>query len=143
MKIAKIISTKQIVVNSGKDDGLKVGDRLEIIDKFGTEPVIDPDTGENLGTLDVSKGIVYVSKVYPKMAIADAPSHHVDSTLSANFSPKQQLSGILRSASSIYGFDEQDDLNVDPNQITGDLPTDDMKPIRVGDIVIKRPKYDY
>ena len=55
MKIAKIISTKQIVVNAGSNDGLEVGDKLEIIDKFGDEPIVDPDTGESLGTLDLIK----------------------------------------------------------------------------------------
>ena len=62
MKIAKILNTKQVVINAGSNDGLKEGDHLEIIDKFGTDPVIDPDTGESLGTLDLPKGELIVSK---------------------------------------------------------------------------------
>ena len=72
MKIAKIIDTKRVVINAGADR-LVVGDTLEIIDKFGTDPVIDPDTGEELGTLDVLKGKVIVTQVYPHMAIAESP----------------------------------------------------------------------
>ncbi|WP_270371960.1 hypothetical protein [Limosilactobacillus mucosae] len=127
MKIAKIISTKQIVVNAGINIGLAVGDELEIIDKFGDDPIIDPDTGENLGTLDLVKGTVIVSKVYPHMAIADSPK---TSTL-ANLMRPNYLPGL-------HGDTIQKDLNVDPSQITGGFPQSDNQQIRIGDIVIKR-----
>lgn len=128
MKIAKIISTKQIVVNAGSNDGLEVGDKLEIIDKFGDEPIVDPDTGESLGTLDLIKGNVIVSKVYPHMAIADSPKA---SPLLQAMRP-----GLL--SSPLYGSSYQEDLNVDPSQITGGLPEAGDQQIRIGDIVIKR-----
>ncbi len=128
MKIAKIISTKQIVVNAGSNDGLEVGDKLEIIDKFGDEPIVDPDTGESLGTLDLIKGNVIVSKVYPHMAIADSPK----------VSPFLQAMRPNLSSSSLYGSSYQEDLNVDPSQITGGLPEAGDQQIRIGDIVIKR-----
>ena len=128
MKIAKIISTKQIVVNAGSNDGLEVGDNLEIIDKFGDEPIVDPDTGESLGTLDLIKGNVIVSKVYPHMAIADSPK--VSPLLQA------MRPGLL--SSPLYGSSYQEDLNVDPSQITGGLPEAGDQQIRIGDIVIKR-----
>lgn len=134
MKIAKIISTKQIVVNAGSKDGLKEGDTLEIIDKFGTDPVIDPDTGESLGTLDIPKGTVTVSRVYPRMAIAETPVEHI--------SP---YNSILKGSSALaaaraLGADQtfQSDLNVDPTQITGGLPEPTDQEIHVGDEVIKR-----
>jgi hypothetical protein len=128
MKIAKIISTKQIVVNAGSNDGLEVGDKLEIIDKFGDEPIVDPDTGESLGTLDLIKGNVIVSKVYPHMAIADSPK----------VSPFLQAMRPNLLSSSLYGSSYQEDLNVDPSQITGGFPQSDNQQIRIGDIVIKR-----
>ena len=128
MNIAKIISTKQIVVNAGSNDGLKVGDKLEIIDKFGDEPIVDPDTGESLGTLDLIKGTVIVSKVYPHMAIADSPK--VSPLLQA------MRPGLL--SSPLYGSSYQEDLNVDPSQITGGLPEAGDQQIRIGDIVIKK-----
>lgn len=128
MKIAKIISTKQIVVNAGSNDGLEVGDKLEIIDKFGDEPIVDPDTGESLGTLDLIKGNVIVSKVYPHMAIADSPK----------VSPLLQAMRPDLLSSPLYGSSYQEDLNVDPSQITGGLPETGDQQIRIGDIVIKR-----
>ncbi len=122
MKVAKIISSKQIVVNAGLDDGLKKGDKLEIIDKFGDSPVIDPDTGENLGTLDLPKGFVTVTRVYPRMAIAESPKEP----------------GIPLSLNSAIFPLTQKDLNVDPEQITGGFPEPSGTKIKVGDIVIKR-----
>ncbi len=122
MKIAKIISTKQVVINAGLDNGLKKGDKLEIIDKFGTDPVKDPDTGENLGTLDLPKGELIVSKVYPKMAIAESPI-------------KPNMPYI---SNGLPGLTIQKDLNVDPEQITGGFPKSSGEQIKVGDIVIKR-----
>lgn len=119
MKVAKIISTKQIVINAGKKDGIKVGDELEIVDQYGAS-VRDPDTGELLGTLDMPKGKVIVSTIYEKMAIADAPKINITS-----------------SNTNILGIATQADLNVDPKQITG---TENIsnKPIQIGDIVIKK-----
>jgi len=123
MKIAKIINSKQVVINAGSNHNLKEGDKLEIIDKFGTDPVIDPDTGESLGTLDLPKGKLVVSKVYPKMAIAESPRR-----------PNLPLWG-----NTIPGIPTiQDDLKVDPKQITGGFPKSSKTEIKVGDIVIKR-----
>lgn len=122
MKIVKIINSKQIIVNAGSEAGLKTGDKLEIIDKFGSDPVIDPDTGENLGTLDIPKGTVYVSRLYPRMAIAETKS----------ITPYTHANAYL----PVLG--RQADLNVNPTQITGGLPEPSGNPISIGDIVIKR-----
>ena len=123
MKIAKIINTKQVVVNAGRNAGLKVGDKLEIIDKFGDSPIIDPDTGEDLGTLDLPKGFLSVTQVYSRMAIAESPRVPMLPTMNIN-------SALFPAA--------QKDLNVDPEQITGGLPSPSGEKIKVGDIVIKR-----
>ena len=134
IKIAKILNTKQVVINAGSNDGLKEGDHLEIIDKFGTDPVIDPDTGESLGTLDLPKGELIVSKIYPKMAIADSPVRHVSPHESLNAYPTIAARTLLGIGTDTI----QDDLNVDPKQITGGLPEPSDSEIHIGDTVIKR-----
>lgn len=120
----KIISTKQIVINAGFDEGIKEGEELEIIDKISNEPVVDPETGEDLGYLNISKGKVRVSRVFPKMSIAEAPYE--------TYSILDQLGNIKMPSATI-----QSDLNVDPKEITGGLPSPSKDPIRVGDTVIK------
>lgn len=134
MKVAKIISTKQIVVNAGKKDGLDIGDELEIVGQVG-DPVKDPDTGKTLGTLDYLKGRVTVTTTYEKMSIADAPTKEIADnpyTQPQRLAEKLAVLGGLRSQ-------VQEDLNVDPDEITGGLPeveNEYNKQIHVGDTVI-------
>lgn len=115
------------MINAGSKDGIKTGDSFEIIDKFGSDPVIDPDTGENLGSLDIVKGTVVADQVYPNMTIVEAPMKKVNT-----LNPYQ---GVL---DNLGGFRTvHPDLNVDPTEITGGLPDASEEPIKVGDIVIK------
>ncbi|MBD5090231.1 MAG: hypothetical protein HDT49_00375 [Lactobacillus sp.] len=144
MKVAKIISTKQIVVNAGKKDKLAVGDELEIVGQIG-DPVKDPDTGKVLGTLDNLKGRVTVSTVYENMAIADAPTKEI---LDDPYTQSRRMSekiARMGDPMQIFRKNIQEDLNVDPDEITGGLPaaTNDYdNQIHVGDTVILAHKAD-
>lgn len=62
------------------------------------------------------------------MAIADSPK----------VSPLLQAMRPDLLSSPLYGSSYQEDLNVDPSQITGGLPEAGDQQIRIGDIVIKR-----
>lgn len=56
----------EVVVNQGASHGLKLGDRFLI---FGSGPhVTDPDTGEDLGVLELVRGRGEVVHVQEKMA---------------------------------------------------------------------------
>lgn len=135
MKVAKIISTKQIVVNAGKSDGLAEGDELEIIGEIG-DPVKDPDTGKVIGTLDNLKGRVTVTTVYEHMAIADAPTKEV---LNDPYSRMLKQSRLLIDPMKQWRGTVQVDLDVDPDEITGGLPESKNEyedKIHVGDTVI-------
>lgn len=57
----------QIWINRGKDGGLKKGDTL-IVFRPGVD-LIDPDTGENLGSAETEIGEVKVKRVNPKFTI--------------------------------------------------------------------------
>lgn len=120
IKIAKIISTTELVINAGLNQNINVGDKFQIIDKVGSEPVIDPDTGESLGTLDIIKGTVEVTSVYPNMSIVQSEQ--------TTKSPFTQI--------AINPYQVREDLNVDKSQITGGTPQNKNVPIKIGDIVI-------
>lgn len=122
IKIAKIISTTELVINAGLNQNINVGDKFQIIDKVGSEPVIDPDTGESLGTLDIIKGTVEVTSVYPNMSIVHS---------ARTINPVLQASAGLLSP-----YQVRKDLNVDKAQITGGAPENENAPIKIGDIVI-------
>lgn len=137
MKIAKIISKQSVVINAGDNQGIKVGQKFQIIGKFGTEPVIDPDTGESLGMLDELKGIVTAKKVYPRMTIAESGRHRAggitDTKTLLPYGLTQETERLNR---MLYGSYVQDSLNVDEDQITGGFEGSD-EPIKIGDIVRK------
>ncbi len=134
-RVAKIIDDMNLIITGGSEDGIKIGDKMEIIDKSSDIKVKDPDTGEILGTLDATKGKVEVAKVFPHMAIVESPKYTITGlnsigTANVGFSIQESLKRVM---SDHIG---QDPLNVDPTQITGGVPRS-SNPIRIGDIVIK------
>ena len=60
----------QLWINRGTDGGLKKGDTLKVF-RPGVD-LIDPDTGENLGSAETEIGTVTVERVNPKFTIVMA-----------------------------------------------------------------------
>jgi len=67
MKVLNVQGS-QVFINRGKDGGLKKGDVLKVF-RPGIE-LIDPDTGENLGSAETEIGKIKVTRVNPKFTIA-------------------------------------------------------------------------
>ena len=67
----KVLNVKgnQVWINRGKDGGLKKGDVLKVF-RPGIE-LIDPDTGENLGSAEEEIGKIKVTRVNPKFTTAE------------------------------------------------------------------------
>lgn len=65
-KVVKILSLSRIVINAGRSDGIKVGNKIVLYEQG--EEIIDPDTGENLGALEIVKGNGVVKHVQDKMS---------------------------------------------------------------------------
>lgn len=53
-KVVSIISSEKIVINKGKRDGVEIGMPF-LVYRLG-ETIIDPDTNENLGQLEIIVG---------------------------------------------------------------------------------------
>lgn len=68
MKILNV-QGQQVWINRGKDGGLKKGDVLKVF-RPGIE-LIDPDTGENLGSAETEIGKIKVTRVNPKFTTAE------------------------------------------------------------------------
>ncbi len=111
-KIVKIIDDETIVINAGLENNIKIGNKFEIFE-IG-EAVIDPDTNENLGTLDTVKDTVEVIHVFPKICICK----HI---IKYNYL-SVTLPGIKTKAQT---------LNIDTTQISGGLISD--LTIKIGD----------
>lgn len=62
----------QIYLNAGEESGVEIGQTFNLF--RGSEALIDPASGVNLGTPDRQIGVVRVKKVAPKYAVAELVS---------------------------------------------------------------------
>jgi len=70
------VQGKQVWINRGKDGALKKGDVLKVF-RPGIE-LIDPDTGESLGSAETEVGKIKVTRVNPKFTMAEVHKDTVE-----------------------------------------------------------------
>lgn len=68
--VAKVLNSRQLAINKGADDGVKVGMVFTVFDQKG-EDIKDPITGQNLGSVKRPKVDVKVIEVEPKLSVAE------------------------------------------------------------------------
>ena len=68
-KVAKILGSNEIVLNRGRNDGVRTGMLFEVFSPEGEE-VWDPDTGETLGTVEDVKAQAEVTEVKDRLSVA-------------------------------------------------------------------------
>ena len=67
-KVAAILNGRDLVINKGSEDGIIEGMRFIVIQH--DVPIIDPDSGSELGVLTREKIRVRVYEVQPKFSVA-------------------------------------------------------------------------
>ena len=95
-KVARILTSREMVINVGSSSGVVVGMRFEVMDTKGQD-VRDPDTGDLLGSIERPKVRVEVSKVQERLSVASTYNKfsvnvggtgiRIGSTLSDSFMP--------------------------------------------------------
>ena len=73
-KIADVIDQYRVVINIGASDGVRVGQRF-LIYKIGDE-ILDPDTKESLGRLEIIKGKGEVIHTQERLATLQTTEKH-------------------------------------------------------------------
>lgn len=68
-KVAKVLSERELIINKGDDDGVKIGMRFKVLYPEG-ENILDPDTNAFLGNVEIEKVIVKVIETQAKLALA-------------------------------------------------------------------------
>lgn len=68
-KVARILNSRDLVINVGSKDGVVVGMYFAVLDPKG-EDIKDPDTGEVLGSVERPKVRVQVVKVQERLSVA-------------------------------------------------------------------------
>ncbi|EMF0280536.1 hypothetical protein KI126_002609 [Enterococcus faecium] len=90
-KIIRILSDEELLINIGKKQGAYVGEKYKIYEKG--ETIQDPDTGENLGTLDYIKATVEIVNVYENFSIVESLTRYkekVSTGIMSAFSDKSR-----------------------------------------------------
>lgn len=67
-KIARVLNSREVALNVGDNKGVEVGMLFDVLSRG--EDIIDPDTGESLGSLDLPKARLQIVRVYDKLAVA-------------------------------------------------------------------------
>ena len=68
-KVAKILNSKELVINKGSKDGVKMGMKFDIMDPNGVD-IIDPDTKINLGSVLRTKVRVEIINIQDQLSVA-------------------------------------------------------------------------
>lgn len=137
-KIAKVLGNNEVVLNRGREHGVRPGMMFEIFAPEGDE-VWDPDTGETLGTVEDVKAKAEVTEVKEKLSVARMQSG--DNPFgAANMGDMQEnlqriFGQMFGDSVQVQGFgmsgnqnDEDDDLE---NMFGG--PLEDLSQVQVGD----------
>jgi hypothetical protein len=137
-KIAKVLGNNEVVVNRGREHGVRHGMVFEIFSPGGDE-VWDPDTGETLGTVEDVKAKAEVSEVKDRLSVArlqggDNPFG------AANMGDMQEnlqriFGQMFGDNVQVQGFGmggNQDDDNEDLENMFGG-PLEDLSQVQVGD----------
>jgi hypothetical protein len=138
-KVAKILNRGEIVVNRGRQNGVKAGMVFEVFAPEGEE-VWDPDTGETLGTVEDVKARAEVTEVKDRFSVArlvEAPgaSPFGDVNIGEMQESIQRMFGQMFGEENIriqgFGTGSSDD-DADPEALFGG-PLEDPARIQVGD----------
>lgn len=92
-KIAKILNTRELVINRGSEDGVDVDMEFAVIEPRLS--IIDPETHETLGELEREKIRVRVFETYPKFSLARTFETYQE------VNPESAISGLARTFSPL------------------------------------------
>lgn len=70
-RVVKVLSASQIVLNVGSIDGISIGNEF-IIYGLSEDEIMDPETNQSLGHLELYRGVGYVTYVQDTMCILQA-----------------------------------------------------------------------
>ena len=75
--VIKVIDEYKIVINRGEIDDIKNGQRF-LVYALEDEPLVDPDTGESLGNLEIVRGTGKVTHVQKKISTIESDKEHLE-----------------------------------------------------------------
>jgi hypothetical protein len=128
-QVAQILNARELVINRGAADGVKVGMRFAVLNRQGSD-IKDPETGETLGSVEIEKAIVKIVRAHDRLSVGrtfrtlrrpGGPLGGVGSVIELMNRPARSEVETLRAAG------REDRLELDPDESL----------IRVGDPAIE------
>lgn len=68
-KVAAVLSDRQIAINRGFDHNVEIGMKFAVLADEG-RTIADPETGDEIGTIEVAKTVVKIVSVQDRMSVA-------------------------------------------------------------------------
>lgn len=78
LKVADVTNEYKVVINAGSDLGIQEGQRY-LLYALSSEEILDPDTHESLGYLEIVKGTGKVIHVQERMSTIESDSYRTSS----------------------------------------------------------------
>ncbi len=137
-KVAKILGNNEIVINRGRNEGVRAGMMFEVFAPGGEE-VWDPDTGETLGTVEDVKARAEVTEVKERLAVARLQNAE---TPFGTLNIGEMQENLQRIFGQMFGDDVRvQGFGMNPGGDAEDLesmfggPLKDLSKVQVGDAV--------
>ena len=132
-KVARVLNNKKVALNRGVNDGVRVGMVFSILSPYGSD-IRDPDTGETLGAVEMSKATVKVTDVQERLSVASTfRTKRVNVGGEIDIRP---LSGVLERMFEPPKWEtRQETLRTDENA-EADLSEEDRR-VKTGDPVVQ------
>lgn len=121
-KVAHIIDSFTIVMNKGDIDGVSVGDTFRIVSLGNT--ITDPDSGEELGQLEIIKGNAKAIHVQEKFATLE----------STNYESLPDRQEIIKNSTISWISGAQETRKIIP----GGKKKKGFNNVKVGDLILRR-----
>lgn len=120
-KVADIINRRELIINRGEGSGVRVGMKFKVMDQILT--ITDPESKEQLGTLEREKIRVKISEVQPKFSVAR--------TYETYRTVESSIPGLLGSCTvtRVRTLETQED--------TLQSPSDRVASVNAGDVVVE------
>lgn len=111
-KVAKVDTPLRLILNKGSNDGVTDGMRF-LVYEVSEEDIVDPDTSESLGKLEIVKGTGKITHTQPQI-----------STLETDMFLETQPKRVVRTSSKdpygvfLHPFKEtvEEEINVEPKE---------------------------
>ncbi len=103
-KVVKVLSETKVVVDIGSDHGLKDGADLVVYEL--DEEIIDPETNESLGRLEIVRGKGKARHVQPKFSTVEACSTRLQRRTPMPYGLSFMQQEVVEEVESVEYFDK-------------------------------------